>query len=753
MGYLQDFEQKLSAECYQNEPPFCTAACPFGLDVKELVKKWKKGRFNAAYRTFQNTVGFPGIVAAACPHPCEEVCLRCGKDGAVSLHRLEQATLAHASRQNPNAYNMPSKGKCIAVIGAGISGLACTLFLSNKKYEVTVFEKSDRIGGRLWQELPPEVFLTDIERQFRHETYELRTNAEVRNLEELSDFDAIYIATGSQGEQFGLELSGSGACATGRPGVFLGGSVLGKDTIEALADGLVASRAVERYLKTGTMNHPSEQVDTKLCMDLTSLEEVPSVVLAEGEIYTEKEAVFEAERCVLCSCDACMRECDLMRLFEKNPRRIYEEVYITIHPGTLSRDGTWATRLISTCSQCGLCKEVCPRRIDIGKFFLQSHQTMREKGAMPWVFHDYWLRDMYFSNGEASLCKVPPGTEGKTRYVFFPGCQMGASDPAYVERSYAWLRRMEPATGLWLHCCGAPAKWAGDRKLHEQATGAIREEWERLGKPELIFGCSTCRQMFDTHLPEISGSFLYEKMAAWGLEIDSVPADTYSVFDPCSSREYPELQQSIRQLAGAAGIVLDPLSHEGRNARCCGYGGQTQIAAPQYAREVAMDRIGEKEITYIAYCVNCRDTFAAQQKPAVHILDLVFGLRSADAQPPDLSERWENRRELKRRMLAELGEEIMAKEKKRILYIEEVLKQKLSAGMILESDMEEVVDWCEETGHKLKNPANGGFTGHKKIQNMTYWAEYRPEGDGFRLINGYAHRMCLEEDLKCQEEK
>ena len=138
MGFLQDFEKTLADQCYQNEPPFCSANCPFHLDVKELVKKWQKGRFNAAYRTYQNTVGFPGIVAALCPHPCEDACLRCRiqqpGDGAVSLHRLEQAMMALASRKKPNAYNMPLKDKKIAVVGAGISGLALTLFLCNKKY-------------------------------------------------------------------------------------------------------------------------------------------------------------------------------------------------------------------------------------------------------------------------------------------------------------------------------------------------------------------------------------------------------------------------------------------------------------------------------------------------------------------------------------------------------------------------------------------------------------------------------------------
>ena len=126
MGFLQNFEKTLADQCFQNEPPFCSAACPFHLDINDLIHKWRKGRFNAAYRTFQNTVGFPGIVAALCPHPCEKACLRCRSeqpgDGAVSLHLLEQATLAYAKRKKPNAYNMPLKDKKIAVIGSGLSG-------------------------------------------------------------------------------------------------------------------------------------------------------------------------------------------------------------------------------------------------------------------------------------------------------------------------------------------------------------------------------------------------------------------------------------------------------------------------------------------------------------------------------------------------------------------------------------------------------------------------------------------------------
>ena len=41
----------------------------------------------------------------------------------------------------------------IAIIGAGIAGLYCTKSLLSNGYEVELFEKSDRIGGRMKTDL------------------------------------------------------------------------------------------------------------------------------------------------------------------------------------------------------------------------------------------------------------------------------------------------------------------------------------------------------------------------------------------------------------------------------------------------------------------------------------------------------------------------------------------------------------------------------------------------------------------------
>ena len=738
MGFLEDFEGVLQRDCYQNELPFCGAACPFNLDCKDIIAKIEKDRYNAAYRSFCNTVGFPAIVAATCDAPCERACFRNRKDAAVRLNALERTVLAQAKKKLPNAYNMPQRTERVAIVGGGISGLGCALFLCNKKYNVTIFEKSDHLGGALRERMDPAAFDEEIRNQFQYETYTLRLNTEITDLAPLCrEYDAVYVATGAGGFDFQLTASDEGAFASDREGVFLGGSLLGRTPMEALSDGLLASHAVERYIKIHRMNQPEEHRDTRLLLDEKRLSPTEPATVSEDGSFTAENAKKEAARCVKCACDACMRECDLMRLYGKTPRRLYEEVYITIRPGTLSRDGTWATRLLSTCSQCGLCKEICPQRIDIGAFMLQGHRAMHEKGAMPWAFHDYWLRDMAFSDTEAAFIAKGPACAEKPKYIFFPGCQMGASEPEYVKKSFAWLLSREPDSALWVHCCGAPAEWAGSEELHRPVIEEIRRQWEEWGRPVFVFGCPTCAKEFKTYLPQIQGCFLYEKMAEAGVRASV--SEKAAVFDPCGGRDFPALGEAVRKIL--SGQALEKLSHEGREALCCSYGGQTYSAAQAYTLKIASERIRENEVPYIAYCVNCRDTFAYQKKPVYHLLDIIFGLHTADRPAPGLTERWENRQKLKAAYMAK-EQPAPAWE----LLIEDKLKAKLSADLILESDMAAVISYCEETGNRLLDTETGHYIGHRKLQHMTYWAEYAPEGNGYRLYKGYAHRMCFEEE-------
>lgn len=760
--YLKNFKN-----CLQKEIPYCAAACPFHIDMLDFIEKMKRGGFKAAFKTYRNAVGFPMIASKLCHEPCKGVCPRKDMDSAVELGMLEKACVAYAGDRTPTDYNLPMKKKKVAVIGAGISGLACALRLCMKKYEVEIFESADRIGGSLWKHMDSAVFLADVEEQFKHEQYALHFHTPIQKVEDLGsgNYDAVYVATGQGGTDFGLLSAVRGAgdpyCTQyGAAGWFAGGGLIGDTGIYALAGGLHIGTVIDNFLKTGNLLYPKNIQQTAMCLNPANIKYAAPVKAADGKAYREEEAQREAARCIECQCDFCRTYCDLTDFYNKWPLRIRDEIMATTLPGSADVKATPAKRLLSTCNQCGLCKETCPEDIDLGGLILAGRQSMHRQKKAPWVFHDFWLRDMDFANGEsAAVVKLPPGYSIGS-YAFFPGCQLGASDPDLVRSTYSYLLDRQPDTGLLLRCCGAPAEWSGDTDKHQEELAIIRKNWEELGKPVLILACPTCKKKFQSYLADIPVISLYEIMAEWGGEI---PAEfsaenqahqehqrikTYSIFDPCASRDEDSMKEAVRRLAADTGYPLKPLPENEAFPRCCGYGGQPGIANPEYVDFVVKKRIHESDHPYITYCINCRDIFRQAGKEAIHILELLFDKGVTFEKQATISERRENRIELKKNLLKEFWKEEMREEEKRPIKVNvpAELAEKLNKERILEEDVIEVVDFCQRTGRRVYQPERGVFSGYREIGFMTYWVEYREtsEENTFDLVNAYAHRMKIE---------
>ncbi|MCI9351649.1 MAG: NAD(P)-binding protein [Lawsonibacter sp.] len=749
---MGSFKEELNA-CMQNDPPPCASVCPFGLDVRAFIGHLKRGAFSAAFRLYRDAVAFPGIVSQLCDRPCRDTCVFSAKGGPIALRDLEAAAIAHAPNTRPNNYNLPKRSARVAVIGAGPSGLACALRLASKKYDVVIFEKEERMGGSLWSLLPEQVFMPELERQFMFERVEYRFSAPVDDLAQVQA-DAVYVATGRGGACFGLELSGQGACASRREGFFLGGALAGRSTMEAIADGLLAAKAIERYLKIRSMNEPPRDYSTRFHPNPDLLPYTPPAPRT-GEVLTKEEAVAEAGRCQQCQCDACVKYCDLMRSYHKYPKRVEEEVQTTIEPVSLSRKARLATRFIATCSHCGLCKQVCPVSLDTGAYLLDSHRRMVEEEAMPWAYHEFWLRDMEFSNTEASLVLDPSGS-GTPKYLFFPGCRLGGSDPRLVLDSFNTILVREPSSALYLGCCGAPAEWAGEKPLHDETVGRFAQVWEGLGRPRVVFACLNCLGQLTRHLPQAEGVSLYELLDSWDIPVAKIGAgQAVSVFDPCPSRDFPAAQAAVRSLARKAGFRLEPLPLEGAYAQCCGWGGQVEIANPKYAEGVTQNRMEASPLPYLVYCANCRDIFARRGKETAHLLRALLpqgegGLWNTSA--PTATQSRDNRRWLKRQLLLryypEEAPEMETTQGTAPLLITPELLDKMNRAYLLREDAEFVVETCERTGQTLTNPERGTHIGHALVGRMTVWAEYRNLENCRELVNIYAHRMRILEENK-----
>ncbi|HKQ23523.1 MAG TPA: glutamate synthase subunit beta [Burkholderiales bacterium] len=144
------------ARCMDCGIPFCMSGCPVNNiipDWNDLVYRqdWKK-----AIEVLHSTNNFPEFTGRICPAPCEEACvLRINAD-AVSIKSIEHAIIDKAWEEGwvPPQPAAHKTGKKVAVVGSGGAGLACAQQLARSGHEVTIFEKSDRIGGLLRYGIP-----------------------------------------------------------------------------------------------------------------------------------------------------------------------------------------------------------------------------------------------------------------------------------------------------------------------------------------------------------------------------------------------------------------------------------------------------------------------------------------------------------------------------------------------------------------------------------------------------------------------
>lgn len=736
-----------TAGCINGEPASCTYACPFRLDLRSFLRKAAKGRWAAAYKELRTAVLFPALVAALCEHPCEDSCqLRTVLGGEpVSVGRLEEACLRYTPKKEPASYVIPPRPERIAVVGAGPAGLACALLLAQKRYAVTVFDRNEGWGGSVRAHPRFGEFEADFALQFSTLQAAFRFGEEVRDLAQLEDFDAVFVATGAGGEDFGL-LGGwdPAYSSTLNPKVFLGGELTGQTVLEGMALAVHASKAMEAYIQAGSPSFAHEQWDRSLCTRYVPHRdrEVPPPVLSAAGDCTEEEARREAERCRGCDCANCMDVCELLITYKKKPPRIANDVFLD-GQGRNSVSSACITRQTWSCNLCSRCTARCHTGVDLSGLFEYSRADRVRSGGYPPALHAYWLREMDFAAGEGSLAAAPAG-RSSCEYAFFPGCRLGASNPDYVLRSYAFLREKLDA-GLLLNCCGVPALWAGEEELFHNHLRELERAWEKLGGPTLVTACPTCERTLERFLPALPHTSLYGLLA--GAEGAAAPFDRAAVFDPCAAAGRNSLQEAVRELAAEAGITLTDFHSDGK---CCGFGGHMQLANPGLYEEIVGNRISEAEEPYIVYCTNCREVFASRGKPCAHILDVVFGLQRGAV--PTLGEKRENSVALKKELLEKYwGESFEPRQNPwdglKVSVTKEA-RDRMERFLIPLSDVRETIWRSEAAGEGFVN-AEGEILCRLAGPAVTCWVRYKKaEGkeDEILVTDVYSHRMRAREE-------
>lgn len=127
----------------------CSKGCPLENNIPEFIQELKEGRIEKAYQILSKTTVLQPICGLICPHmsQCQGNCIRRFKGESTSIGEME-AYIGKIALEENFAFDeieIEKKDKKIAVIGGGPAGLTCSAFLARKGYEVTIYERHDKL--------------------------------------------------------------------------------------------------------------------------------------------------------------------------------------------------------------------------------------------------------------------------------------------------------------------------------------------------------------------------------------------------------------------------------------------------------------------------------------------------------------------------------------------------------------------------------------------------------------------------------
>ncbi len=269
----------------------CINACPAEVNIPGYIELMEHGSDKAAYTLMKKTNPLSFVCGKICPRPCEKRCKRGELEQTVGVRALQRYA-AEMSIEGYREDRAESKGKKVAIIGAGPAGLTSAYFLGKTGYDVTVFDAHPKPGGMLAAGIPEyrlpqktidaEVkLIEDLGVEFKY-GIKVGRDIDLTSIREMND--AVLLATGCQ---IGNEIQGFDVERAESAVDFLkevrleGRTQVGKDVL-VVGGGDVAMDALRTALRLGAKAS---------VVSLESYERMPASI-EEREEARDEGAVF-----------------------------------------------------------------------------------------------------------------------------------------------------------------------------------------------------------------------------------------------------------------------------------------------------------------------------------------------------------------------------------------------------------------------------------------------------------------------------
>jgi hypothetical protein len=200
--------------------------------------------------------------------------------------------------------------------------------------------------------------------------------------------------------------------------------------------------------------------------------------------------------------------------------------------------------------------------------------------------------------------------------LFFPGCALVSAGPEVSLKTWEYLKKKDPETGMWMDCCGMPLtkfiNKEASRNTHEDLIQTIRNE----GIEEIITSCGNCAVEFKgfiDQIPSLKITSLYDILSEDEWPHSNDLDENYFVHHPCSARIDRTEQKAFQKLSDQLGLKVQQPNDKKYPLACC-------LSHSESAHE-RIDAVKDQNL--LTYCGHCTRVFQ-NNMPSTHVLELVF---------------------------------------------------------------------------------------------------------------------------------
>ena len=222
LGYTKEMAIDEAQRCLNCPKPRCVEGCPVNVEIPKFIKAVSEENFAEAIKILKRKNSLSAVCGRVCPqeNQCESKCVLGIKGEPVAIGRLERFVADYAREHGLDKVEVSEivpKGKKVAIVGSGPSGLTAAGDLAKLGYDVTIYEAFHVAGGVLMYgipqfRLPKEIVQHEI-KALKDLGVKIVVNAvigrtfTIKELMEEEGFDAVYVGTGA-GLPYFMDIDG-----------------------------------------------------------------------------------------------------------------------------------------------------------------------------------------------------------------------------------------------------------------------------------------------------------------------------------------------------------------------------------------------------------------------------------------------------------------------------------------------------------------------------------------------------------------